>query len=100
MRRCEWADHDPLAGFGPRRVARFGASDAQRLMNDEGIVRNRAKIEAAILNARCLLDAQREVGSFDSLLWGFVGGEQACRLVDDHVRGCFRASRGAASAGR
>jgi DNA-3-methyladenine glycosylase I len=65
-----------FAGFDPPRVARFATRDAERLMNDESIVRNRAKIEATIVNAKCLLEVQREVGSFDSLLWGFVGGKQ------------------------
>jgi DNA-3-methyladenine glycosylase I len=44
------------------------------LMQDAGIVRNRAKIEAAIANAKAVLEIQREHGSFDAWIWQFVGG--------------------------
>jgi DNA-3-methyladenine glycosylase I len=64
-----------FAGFDPRKVARFSKADVQRLMEDEGIVRNRAKIEAAIANARVFLAVQREYGSFASYVWQFVGGK-------------------------
>ncbi|MDA8109238.1 MAG: DNA-3-methyladenine glycosylase I [Betaproteobacteria bacterium] len=63
-----------FAGFDPRKVARFGARERRRLLADAGIVRNRAKIEAAITNARCFLEVQREHGSFARYVWGFVGG--------------------------
>jgi DNA-3-methyladenine glycosylase I len=60
-----------FAGFDVERVARFDATDVERLMNDAGIVRNRMKIEAAIASARATLEA----GSLDELLWSFVGGD-------------------------
>jgi DNA-3-methyladenine glycosylase I len=125
-----------FAAFDPRKVARFRPQEVKRLMQDAAIVRNRAKIESTIGNARAVLAVQREVGSFDAYLWQFVGGRpirtrrrslrdipattpesdamskdlkqrgfrfvgsticyafmQACGLVDDHVRGCFRAKR-------
>jgi DNA-3-methyladenine glycosylase I len=63
-----------FARFDPRKVARFGARDVRRLLDDAGIVRNRLKIEAAIGNARAFLAVQREFGSFDAYLWRFVGG--------------------------
>src|SRR5215813_13049234 len=63
-----------FARFDPRKVARFGARDAKRLMGDAGIVRNRLKIESTIDNARAFLEVQREFGSFDAYLWAFVGG--------------------------
>src|SRR5256886_4874053 len=63
-----------FARFDPAKVARFGARDVKRLMADPGIVRNRLKIESAIGNARAFLEVQREFGSFDAYLWGFVGG--------------------------
>ena len=63
-----------FAGFDPGRVARISARQAQRLLTDPGIVRNRAKIEATIANARAFLDVQGEAGSFDAYLWGFVDG--------------------------
>jgi DNA-3-methyladenine glycosylase I len=61
-------------GFDPAVVARFRAAKLRRLMADEGIVRNRLKIAAAVQNARAFLDIQQEFGSFDAYLWPFVGG--------------------------
>jgi len=61
-------------GFAPARVARFSASRVQKLLGDEGIVRNRAKIEAAVTNARAFLATQREHGSVDVWIWRFVAG--------------------------
>jgi len=60
--------------FDPRRVARYGAADRRRLLADAGIVRNRAKVDASIGNARAFLEVQREFGSFAAFAWGFVGG--------------------------
>jgi DNA-3-methyladenine glycosylase I len=59
-----------FAGFDVEKVARFDSADVERLMNDAGIVRNRAKIEAAIANARAAL----ELESLDDFLWSFVDG--------------------------
>jgi len=64
-----------FSGFDPRRVARYTAKDAARLMGDAGIIRNRQKIEAAINNARRFLEVQEEFGDFDRYIWGFVGGK-------------------------
>jgi DNA-3-methyladenine glycosylase I len=63
-----------FAGFDPARVARFGARDVERLLEDAGIVRNRLKIESAIANARAVLEVQEETGSFAAYLWDRVGG--------------------------
>jgi len=60
--------------FDPQTVARFTSRRIERLMADAGIVRNRAKIEAAVANARAFLEVQREFGSFDAYIWPFVGG--------------------------
>jgi DNA-3-methyladenine glycosylase I len=60
--------------FDPARVARYTARTVERLLRDPGIVRNRAKVLAAVANARAFLDVQREHGSFDAYLWHFVGG--------------------------
>jgi len=60
--------------FDPKKVSRYSAARVARLMNDAGIVRNRAKIEATIANARAFLEIQREYGSFDKYIWQFVGG--------------------------
>jgi DNA-3-methyladenine glycosylase I len=63
-----------FAGFDPARVARFGARDEARLLADAGIVRNRAKVAAAISNARAFLAVQEEFGNFADYQWGFVDG--------------------------
>jgi DNA-3-methyladenine glycosylase I len=63
-----------FAGFDPAKVARFGEADVERLLGDAGIVRNRAKIAAAIGNARAALAVTREHGGLDAYLWSFVGG--------------------------
>lgn len=63
-----------FANFNLKRVARFTARDVRRLLADPGIIRNRGKIEAAITNARGVLEVQREYGSFDRYIWSFVDG--------------------------
>lgn len=63
-----------FAGFDPRKVARFTVAKRRRLMQDEGIVRNRLKIESAVSNAKAFLMLQREHGTFAAWLWSFVGG--------------------------
>ncbi len=59
-------------GFDPGKVARFTVARQAKLMQDSGIVRNRLKIESSISNARAFLELQKEFGSFDAYLWGFV----------------------------
>jgi DNA-3-methyladenine glycosylase I len=61
-------------GFDPVRVARYREVRLDRLMADPGIVRNRAKVEAAVGNAKAFLAVQKEFGSFDAYVWQFVGG--------------------------
>lgn len=58
--------------FEPSVVARFGARDAARLMRDEGIVRNRAKIDATINNARRFSEVVGEFGSFAAYVWRYA----------------------------
>jgi len=62
-------------GFDIARVARYTEKDEQRLLQDEGIVRNRLKVKASILNAKATLAVQKEFGSLDAFLWSFVGGK-------------------------
>ena len=64
-----------FGGFDPRKVARYDARKRARLLADAGIIRNRLKIDAAIVNAREFLKVQTEFGSFDGHLWEFVGGK-------------------------
>jgi DNA-3-methyladenine glycosylase I len=58
--------------FDPITVAGYGKKDVTRLLTNPGIVRNRAKIEASVQNARMYLDVQKEFGSFDAYVWAFV----------------------------
>ena len=102
-----------FAGFDPVQVAKFGDKDLARLMGDAGIIRNRAKIEAAIGNARVFIKIQKEFSSFSDYMWRFTQAEvwakdlkqrgfrffgpttayahmQAIGMVNDHELGCFR----------
>jgi DNA-3-methyladenine glycosylase I len=99
--------------FDPPKVARFGARDVARLMRDESIIRNRAKIEASIGNAKALLVLRKEFGTFDRYVWTFSDKDllskdlkkrgfrfvgptivesfmQAVGIRNDHERGCYR----------
>ncbi|WXA89738.1 DNA-3-methyladenine glycosylase I [Pendulispora rubella] len=123
-------------GFDPKKIVKYDAKKRAALLANEGIVRNRLKIDATIGNARAFLEVQAAEGSFDAFIWSFVDGEpivkkrrtlkdvpaitaesdamskelkkrgfrfvgstimyafmQACGLVDDHVRDCFRARK-------
>jgi len=65
------AFRDAFAGFDPERIVAFSDTDVERLMGNPGIVRNRAKIEAAIGNARAYLALERDAG-FAAFLWGHL----------------------------
>lgn len=102
-----------FARFATSKVAAFSSRDVARLLGDESIIRNRAKIEAAIGNARATLALRMEFGSFDAYVWRFedhvalskdlrgrgfrfVGPTialsfmQATGMRNDHERGCYR----------
>jgi DNA-3-methyladenine glycosylase I len=61
--------------FDPSKVDRYDSRKIQGLLEDPGIVRNRLKIESAVQNAKAFLAVQKEFGSFDRYVWGFVGGK-------------------------
>ena len=63
-----------FAGFDAAKVARFTPARIEKLLTDPGIIRNRAKVEATVRNARLFLEVQKEFGTFDAYIWGFVGG--------------------------
>jgi DNA-3-methyladenine glycosylase I len=63
-----------FAGFDAAKVARFTPAKVDKLLTDTGIIRNRAKVESAVRNARGFLAVQKEFGSFDDYIWRFVGG--------------------------
>jgi DNA-3-methyladenine glycosylase I len=60
--------------FDPRKIARYDARKISTLLDDTSIVRNRAKIESTVRNARAFLEVQSELGSFDAYVWRFVDG--------------------------
>jgi DNA-3-methyladenine glycosylase I len=64
---------DAFEGFDPAVVSKFGHKQRTKLLSNAGIVRNRLKIEAAIQNAKMVLALQKEFGTFDRFIWGFVG---------------------------
>jgi DNA-3-methyladenine glycosylase I len=63
-------------GFDPEKVTRYGEKKKAALLANQGIVRNRLKIEASINNAKCFLEVQKEFGSFSNYIWSFTKGKQ------------------------
>jgi DNA-3-methyladenine glycosylase I len=64
-------------------IAQYGEKEFERLMADAGIIRNKAKIAATILNAKCFLEVQREFGTFDKYIWQFTGGKTISNLLQN-----------------
>lgn len=64
-----------FADFDPKKVARFTPARVEKILLDPGVVRNRLKINAAVNNAKRFLEVQKEFGTFDKYIWGFVGGK-------------------------
>jgi DNA-3-methyladenine glycosylase I len=61
--------------FDPAKVARYTEARKKKLLQNPGIVRNKMKVKSATRNAKVFLDIQKEFGSFDQYVWGFVGGK-------------------------
>jgi len=99
-------------GFDAKKIARYDTKKIEALLQNEGIVRNRLKIEATVKNAKAFLDVQKEFGSFDTFIWQFTESDamskalkkrgfafvgpticyafmQATGMVNDHVVGCI-----------
>jgi DNA-3-methyladenine glycosylase I len=102
-----------LHGFDFQRISKYTAKDKKRLLADPGIVRNRAKIDATIVNARGVIALRKEFGSFSRYVWRFTDAKslskdlkkrgfnfvgetimyafmQAVGMVNDHEKTCFR----------
>ena len=62
-------------GFDPVKIAKFESADLERLLSTQGMIKNKAKIAAAVTNAQNFLPVQQEYGSFDRYIWQFVGGK-------------------------
>jgi DNA-3-methyladenine glycosylase I len=71
-------------GFDPKKVATYGKSKIESLLNDPGIVRNRLKVLASVQNAKCFLNVQKEFKTFNEYLWGFVGGSPLTSGIKKH----------------
>ena len=69
--------------FDPAKVARYSDAKCAKLLLNEGIIRNRLKIASAVSNAKAFLKVQKEFGSFDAFIWGFVGGKP----LDNKLKG-------------
>lgn len=63
---------DAFDAFDPQKVARYGEAKVAELLRDPGIIRNRLKVRSAVTNARAMLAAAQEFGSFDKFIWQFV----------------------------
>lgn len=61
--------------FDPAKVAKYTEAKRAKLLQNEGIIRNRLKIASAVSNAKAFLKVQKEFGSFDKYIWSFVGGK-------------------------
>lgn len=64
-----------FSNFAAKKIARYNTAKVRELLKNQGIVRNRLKIEATISNAEAFLRVQKELGSFDAYIWKFVGGK-------------------------
>ena len=63
-----------FAEFDPEKVARFTEKRLEKILQDPGIIRNKLKVNATVNNAKRFLEVQKEFGSFDTYIWGFVKG--------------------------
>lgn len=61
--------------FDYKKIAKYGKAKKNELMKDEGIIRNKLKIESAVTNAIAFMEVQKELGSFDKYIWQFTGGK-------------------------
>lgn len=61
--------------FDARKIAKYTPKRIEKLLQDTGIVRNKAKVNATVSNAKVFLEIQEEFGSFDKYIWSFVGGK-------------------------
>ena len=68
--------------FNPAKVAKYDERKIAALLNDEGIIRNRLKINSAVTNAIAFGAVQREFGSFDTYVWRFVDGKPSGANAD------------------
>ena len=71
--------------FNPAKVAKYDQRKIDALLNNEGIIRNRLKINSAVTNAIAFLETQKEFGSFDGYVWRFVNGKPLKRKPGEPI---------------
>lgn len=84
--------HGCFDHFDFEKVARYTEADVERILNTEGMIRSRRKVEAVIHNARCFLKLKKEFGSFQGYLWGWTEGN--ILLYEGHETGAIPAKNG------
>jgi DNA-3-methyladenine glycosylase I len=67
--------------FDPKKVAAYGENKITQLLQNEGIIRNRLKVNSAVRNAKVVLEIRKEFGSFDNYIWGFVEGKPIQNMI-------------------
>jgi len=72
-----------FSGFDPKKLAKYSQKDVDRLLNNPKVIRNRAKILAAVSNACRFEEVRRDFGSFDAFVWKFVGGKTINHALKD-----------------
>ena len=75
-----------FADFDPEKVACFTQKRIEKILLDPGIVRNRLKVHAAVNNAKCFLNVQKEFGTFDKYVWQFVEGKPLVNQWKDMIQ--------------
>ncbi len=73
-----------FADFDPEKVAKFTPARVEKLLQNPGIVRNRLKVNAAVNNAKRFLEVQKEFGTFDKYIWGFVNNKTIVNKWKNH----------------
>ncbi len=71
--------------FDPKIVSNYDVGKIEELLNNEGIIRNKLKVNSVVTNAKAFLQVQEEFGDFDSYIWNFVGGEPVLNSWDAHA---------------
>ena len=75
-----------FANFDPHKIARFTDKRVEKLLQDPGIIRNRLKVNAAIINAKAYLKVSDEFGSFSEYIWSFVEGKPVKKSLENTNR--------------
>lgn len=75
-----------LDGFDYKKIARYGETKIQELLQDKGIIRNKLKIRATVTNAQAFMRLQTEYGSFSNYIWGYTNGQPIQNTITDYQK--------------